>query len=131
MSIYSMYYIDCSCSQSCPEQREYGFIPEKFNFCSIFGVDFNIKIFCVNIVLREDSTANRRKSSIMKFNGSEITEINHIFHIFSGFPFFTIEICIFAVLCKSTGTRALNKERMKTSTELFKCVHGRQETTGK
>lgn len=83
-----MYYIDCFCSQSCPEQREYGFIPEKFNVCSIFGVDFNIKILCVNIILREVSTANRRKTGIIKFNSSETTEINHILHVFSVFPCF-------------------------------------------
>lgn len=38
----------------------------------------------------------------IRFKSSEITEINHILHKFSGFPFFTTEICIFAVLCKGT-----------------------------
>lgn len=64
---------------------------------------------------------------------SEITEINHMLHIFSGFPFsFTIEIFIFGVLCKSTGhwTRALNEERMESSTELFKCAPGRRPWGG-
>lgn len=128
MSICSMYYIDCFCSQPCPEQREYGFIPEKFNFCSVFGVDFNIKILGVNIILREVSTVSRGKTSTIKLNSSEITAINHILHIFLGFPFFTIEICIFAVLCKSTGhwTRAVNEERMKPSTEHFKCACGKR-----
>lgn len=88
MSICSMYYIDCFCSQPCPEQREYGFIPEKFNFCSVFGVDFNIKILGVNIILREVSTVSRGKTSTIKLNSSEITAINHILHIFLGFPFF-------------------------------------------
>lgn len=137
VSICSMYYIDCFCSQSCPEQREYGFVPEKFNFCSIFGVNFDIKILCVNIILREISTANRRKNGITKFKNG-ITKFrdhrnkSHAPHIFRFSLFFTIEICIFGVLCKSTGhwTRALNEERMESSTELFKCACGRRPWGG-
>lgn len=65
MSIFSMNYIDCFCSQPCPEQSIYSFIPEKIHLISIFGVNFNIKVFCVNLILREDSTANKVKTSVL------------------------------------------------------------------
>mgnify|MGYP001852708519 CR=1 FL=1 len=62
-SIFSMNYIDCFCSHSCPEQSEYGFIPEKFNFFSFLGVNFNIKVFCINLVIREDSAGKNADSN--------------------------------------------------------------------
>lgn len=65
MSIFSVNYIDCFCSQPCPEQSKYSFIPEKINLISIFWVNFNIKEFCINFVLREDSTANKVKTSVL------------------------------------------------------------------
>lgn len=65
MSIFSMNYIDCFCSQPCPEQSIYSFIPEKIHLISIFWVNFNIKVFCVNLILRKDSTANKVKTSVL------------------------------------------------------------------